>query len=183
MDRGCRCTNMSGHAAIGNPFIRAAGRGRSMSISTAMARLLPALYGYTAGYLLERVKGRYRVLDSTGAVIATLPKAVTTAERAGGGAIIATAVDPETGRETASLYSAAGRRLTKQPLQRIGGFEAGLAPFLQDGRLGLLAETGKIVSPATWPVGVEPEDHFLLFEGLLAVNTGGYISIIRVEQK
>ena len=32
-------------------------------------------------------------------------------------------------------------------------------------------------------VEVEPEDHFLLFEGLLAVNTGGYISIIRVEQK
>lgn len=143
----------------------------------------PPLYGYTAGYLLERVKGRYRVLDSTGAVVATLPKTVTTAERAAGGAIIATAVDPETGREKASLYSVAGRRLTKQPLQRIGGFEAGLAPFLQDGRLGLLAETGKIIIPATWPVEVEPEDHFLLFEGLMAVNTGGYISIIRVEQK
>lgn len=42
MDRGCRCTNMSGHAAMGNPFIRAAGRGRSMSTSTATARLLPA---------------------------------------------------------------------------------------------------------------------------------------------
>ena len=35
----------------------------------------------------------------------------------------------------------------------------------------------------SWPVEVEPADHFLLFEGLLAVNTGGYISIIRVEQK
>lgn len=66
MDRGCRCTNMSGHAAMGNPFIRAAGQGAEYvyinrngeafaCADTATELSLtktepPPLYGYTAGY-------------------------------------------------------------------------------------------------------------------------------------
>ena len=49
------------------------------------------------------------------------------------------------------LFDITGKQLHDKPFDSIGYFYNGLAPFWQDGKMGLLGDDGSIVIPATFP--------------------------------
>lgn len=63
----------------------------------------------------------------------------------------------------------------------MGTFYKGLAPFLQDGKLGFVGADGSIVIPASYPVRIN-YNLFVFNEDLLVVNVGWHIGIIRITR-
>ena len=140
--------------------------------------------GFVGDYMVsEQEDGKFAIIDRNKKTVATLPDGLQNAYIATDGLVVCTFGDMEVngpaGKYT-QVYDTSGRLLNETKFERIGSYEDGLAPFLIDGKLGLIDHKGNIVIPATYAVDTFFADDFVLSEGLLLVNTSGRISIIEV---
>ncbi|MBQ4130829.1 MAG: WG repeat-containing protein [Clostridia bacterium] len=81
------------------------------------------------------------------------------------------------------LYNTSGTRLHDTAFEKIGSFYNGLAPFLQDGKLGLLSAAGEIVIPATYATEINPALRWAFYEDRMVVEHEGRIAILTITRK
>lgn len=81
------------------------------------------------------------------------------------------------------LYDTSGTRLHDTAFEKLGTFYNGLAPFLQDGKLGLLSASGEIVIPATYTTEINPALRWAFHEDRMVVEHEGRIAILTVTRK
>lgn len=127
---------------------------------------------------------KFVVINKEEKVVATMPGGVKRAFITTKGAIVCTFGDENDGPygKYTQLYNTAGMRLNETEFYRIGRFYNGLAPFLLDGKLGIIDDTGTIVIPATYPVDTSDCDTFGMNDNLILVNIEGRIGIIEITR-
>ena len=84
--------------------------------------------------------------------------------------------------EYIQLYNTSGKLLNETKFDRIGKFYNGLAPFLIDGKLGILDDKGQIVIPASFEVDNTTHDNLNLREDLILVNKENRICILEITR-
>ena len=84
--------------------------------------------------------------------------------------------------EYIQLYNTSGKLLNETKFDRIGEFYNGLAPFLIDGKLGILDDKGQIVIPASFEVDNTTHDNLNLREDLILVNKEDRICILEITR-
>ena len=79
------------------------------------------------------------------------------------------------------LFDTNGNLLVETEFERIGNFYQGLAPFIMNGKLGIIDSNGNIVIPAVFSKSFNTlSDPLFINEDLIVLNTNGYIGIIEI---
>lgn len=130
----------------------------------------------------EQGKGIYVIVNENDKVVTTLPSGLQNASLVSENMIICTFGGESDGPlgEYTKVYDTNGNPLNDMQFERIGAFNNGLAPFLIDGKLGVMDDKGNIIIPATYSVNVHFYDRFFVHDNLLLINTDGKISIIEI---
>lgn len=115
------------------------------------------------------------IVNRQGQTVAILPEEITHIRIATKGVVIAGVED-----EYEQVYDTNGQLLNKARFGKVGEFYNGLAPFIQDGKLGILSDAGQIVIPATYAVGNGFLDNLSLSEDHILFDTSGRIGIIEI---
>ena len=133
---------------------------------------------------VEQSEGKFVIVDKEGTVVANLPDGLMEASVKSKNLVVCKfgkqSEDGPFGKYM-MIYDTAGKPLNEIKIQKISPFVGGLAPFVSDGKLGLLGIDGTIIIPPTYPVNVHSYDVFELHENLLLLNTGGRISIVEIS--
>ena len=132
--------------------------------------------------IAEQGKGNYVIVNTNDKIVTTLPGGLQNASIVSENMVICTfggELDGPLGKYT-KVYNTNGNPINAMQFERIGTFNNGLAPFLIDGKLGVIDDKGNIIIPATYSVNVHFYDQFFIHDNLILINTDGKISIIEI---
>ncbi len=84
--------------------------------------------------------------------------------------------------EPKTLYNASGEKLSVGPLDNIGNFYNGIAPFWQDGKLGLLGNDGAVIIPATIETINETQNYDVFLEDKIVIEHEGTTAVLEIQR-
>ncbi len=84
--------------------------------------------------------------------------------------------------ESKTLYDAFGKQLSVEPLDNIGNFYNGIAPFWKDGKLGLLGDDGTVIIPATLETTNATHNYSIALEDKIVIEHAGKIAVLEIQR-
>ena len=84
--------------------------------------------------------------------------------------------------ESKTLYDPSGKQLPVEPLDNIGNFYNGIAPFWRDGKLGLLGDDGTVIIPATLKTANTTPNYIIALENKIVIEHAGKIAVLEIQR-
>ena len=107
---------------------------------------------------------------------------------AGETAVVCWAEDDTSGKIVACMRDVTGKQISPV-VDHIGTFKDGLAAFAQDGKVGLIADTGEIVIPATFPLTAQftmagvTRSLIMGLNGMMFAEHDGRVAIVEIPRE
>ncbi len=125
------------------------------------------------------IEGQNALVDEAGKVFATFPEEFNTVKMVAEDLVVAGSFPDN----SYYLYNTKGKRLSDTAFEKVGTFYNGVAPFLQDGKMGVVAETGEIVIAATYSVDYSGVLDLTYYENRVVIGYNDRIAIITITEK
>lgn len=135
--------------------------------------------------LVELAQGEHRkvLIDRTGRIRATMPDDCTNAYLYAEGIMMCSYVDEKNFADTRfQLYSTDGEPMHERRFKAIGNRSDGLIPVMDNGKVGLMDEQGRMIIEPALPLDNSDHVQLCLSEGLIIGSLNGNMVFIQVSR-